>query len=128
MVFLRYFGAFLWIFSVRERARSLNILSQDFLLLKIWSLELYQEIFYDFLYFSPYWGGWHMQICGRRLLRPERSSAARCCAFHYIFSVLFSSQRNQKTMVHYSVKVSFTKELPDLKRVSIWSSLSISQL
>ena len=49
--------------------------------LKIWSLEMYQEISYEIVIFDHIGGGLaFMNIYGKRLLRPERSSAARRCA------------------------------------------------
>ena len=43
---------------------------------------MYQEILYEIVIFDHIWwgGGWYMNIYGRILLRPERSSAARRCA------------------------------------------------
>ena len=43
---------------------------------------MYQEILYEIVIFDHILGegGWYMNIYGRRLLRPERSSAARRCA------------------------------------------------
>ena len=41
---------------------------------------MYQEISYEIVIFDHILGGWYMNIYGRRLLRPERSSAARRCA------------------------------------------------
>ena len=65
-----------------------------------WSLDLYQETSYEIFIFDHifFWGGggggwgWHMKTCDRRLLRPERSSAARRCACLYFFylQVLFT--------------------------------------
>ena len=38
-------------------------------------------------------GGWHMNIYGRRLLRPERerSSAARRCAYSIYFQIILKA-------------------------------------
>ena len=78
--FWPFYGLFLGILGIVcpwTSYRS-HILTQEYLFLKIWSLELYQEISYDILIFDHVWvGDWHMKTCDGWLLRPERSSAAR---------------------------------------------------
>ena len=48
---------------------------------------MYQEILYEIVIFDHILGegGWYMNIYGRKLLFPERSSAARRCACYYRF-------------------------------------------
>ena len=52
---------------------------------------MYQEILYDIVIFDHILGegGWYINIYGRKLLRPERSSAARRCAcFNLLYNAL----------------------------------------
>ena len=50
---------------------------------------MYQEILYEIVIFDHILGegGWYMNIYGRRLLRPERSSAARRCACLFYLTI-----------------------------------------
>ena len=57
MAFLKgIFGRFSGIFCPWMSYRS-HILTQDFFLLKMWSLELYQETSYEIFIFDHIWGG-----------------------------------------------------------------------
>ena len=87
MFFWRFSGIFCPWTSYRS-----HILTQEQFFLKIWSLEMYKKISYEILIFDHIWGGgWPMNIYCRRLLRPERSSAARRCACFpsFLFPSLF---------------------------------------
>ena len=64
---------------------------------------MYQEILYEIVIFDHILGegGWYMNIYGRRLLRPERSSAARRCAcLIFFFDLILMFQIRKKTHLH----------------------------
>jgi len=80
--FMCIFGRFSGIFCLWTSYRS-HVLTQEIIILKIWSLGLYQEIFKRKC-FWPYLGVAYENL-GRRLVRPQRSSAARRCACCFMF-------------------------------------------
>ena len=60
-------------------------------------------------------GGWHMKTCDSRLLRPERSSAARRCACFYLLisGYVCQSGHNVYTQTFFDIE-SF---VPILQRI-----------
>ena len=59
---------------------------------------MYQEILYEIVIFDHILGegGWYMNIYGRILLRPERSSAARRCACFLLDSALRATSHTDR--------------------------------
>ena len=79
---------------------------------------MYQEILYEIVIFDHILGegGWYMNIYDRRLLRPERSSAARRCAYFLIIYFVTMSLHD-KNWYFCDQNVDFWPILPFLKSV-----------
>ena len=65
--------------------------------LKIWSYSMTFSIF-DHFFLG---GGWHMNICGRRLLRPELSLVLVFHCSHFLENSLKSKSANNDTYSPY---------------------------